>query len=118
MRPVALTLTMLVLTFSGSALAEGEGTPAGYSVTCSAGLRDAGCFIERPVLVIGALELAFGFDARASWADWERSYASPYAILAWYADSWSAWAEFAIPESRIPSIGKTDPLRVGVTWRY
>ena len=55
MRQLALTLTILALTFSGSALAEGDGTPAGYSVTCSAGLRDAGCFIERPVLVIGAL---------------------------------------------------------------
>jgi hypothetical protein len=35
-------------------------------------------------------------------------------LLAWDADGWGAWLEFALPESRIPVIGKPDPWRFGV----
>ena len=119
MRPLALLLMTLALTFSGGALAEGEDvTPAGYSVTCSVSLSGGGCWIERPVLVIGALEVALGFDARASWTNQERGYMAPYGILGWYEDHFSAWLEFHLPETGMPLVGKPDPFRFGVTWRY
>jgi hypothetical protein len=118
MRPLALLLMTLALTFSGSAHAEGEGTSAGYSVTCSASLSGGGCWVERPTFVWGPVELAFGFDARASWGAWERSYAAPYGILGWYENNWSAWLEFHLPETGMPLVGKPDPFRFGVTWRY
>jgi hypothetical protein len=119
MRPLVLLLMTLALTVCGSALAEGEAsTPSGYSVTCSASLAGAGCFVEWPVWVFGPLEVALGFDARASWGAWERSYAAPYGILGWYENNWSAWLEFHLPETGMPLIGKPDPFRLGVTWRY
>jgi hypothetical protein len=122
-RPLVLLLTILALTLGGSALAaepEGNGgVPlAGYSVTCSATLRGAGCFLEKPVIVFGPLEVAIGFDARASWAASERSYAAPYAILGWYEPRWAAWLEIALPDTHLPIIGKPDPFRFGFTVRF
>ena len=117
-RPLVLLLTTLALIFSGSAFAADPPELSGYSVTCSVTLRGAGCWIERPVLVLGPLELAVGFDARASWSAWERSYASPFLVAGYYAPRWAAWLEFAIPESRLPAFGKPDPFRVGLTLRF
>jgi hypothetical protein len=121
-RPLVLLLTTLALMLGGSAAAEGNAERndalAGYSVTCSASLAGAGCWIERPVWVLGSFEVAVGFDARAAWGAWERSYASPYAIVGWYAPSWAAWVEFAIPESGMFSFGKPDPFRAGFTFRF
>ncbi len=118
MRPLVLLLTTLALTWPGSALAADPPELAGYSVTCSVSLTGAGCFIERPVLVLGHFEVAVGFDARAVWTDWERSYASPFLVTGWYAPRWAAWAEIAIPESRLPTLGKPDPIRLGFTVRF
>ena len=118
MRPLVLLLTTLALMWSGSALAEGEGTPTGYSVTCSASLVGGGCWLERPILVVGALEVAVGLDARATWAGQERGYIAPYGILGWYAPDWAAWLEFHLPDIGLPPIGKPDPFRFGVTWRF
>jgi hypothetical protein len=123
MRPLVLLLMTLALTVCGSALAEGEDANVqrsltGVSVTCSASLRDAGCFVERPVLVLGALEVALGMDARASWTNEERGYLAPYGVIGWYGDAFSAWLEFHLPETGMPLVGKPDPFRIGFTWRY
>jgi len=119
MRPLVLLLTILALMLGGSALAEGEGVaPTGYSVTCSASLASAGCWIGRPVWVLGPVEVAVGFDARAVWAGEARGYWAPYAIVGWYSSAWAAWVEFHIPESGMFSFGKPDPFRAGLTLRF
>jgi hypothetical protein len=117
-RPLVLLLTTLALTLGGSVLAADPPSLSGYSVTCSVTLRNAGCFVERPVWVLGPFEVAFGFDARAVWAGSERSYAAPYAILGWYEREWAAWVEIALPDTSIPVMGKPDPIRAGFTIRF
>jgi len=117
-RPLVLLLTTLALTLSGSVLAAEPPELSGYSVTCSVTLRGAGCFVERPVIVIGPLEVSIGFDARASWASEARGYAAPYAVLGWYAPKWAAWVEIALPDTSIPVLGKPDPFRAGFTIRF
>jgi hypothetical protein len=121
MRPLVLLITILALTLGGSALAADdiqEPRELGNSVTCSVTLRGAGCFVERPLLVLGAFEVAIGFDARAVWAGSERSYAAPYAILGWYEREWAAWVEVWIPDVGVPPLGKPDPIRAGFTVRF
>ena len=118
MRPIVLLLMTFALTFSGSAAAEGEVAPAGYSVTCSASMTGGGCWVERPVLVLGRLEVALGMDARASWTNQERGYIAPYAVIGWYESRFAAWLEFHLPDIGIPPVGKPDPFRIGFTFRY
>ena len=117
-RPLVLLTTTLVLTFGGSALAAEPPYPAGYSVTCSVSLAGAGCFVERPVFVLGAFEVAVGFDARAAWAGEARGYASPFLVAGYYTSTWSVWTEVATPGLQgIPVIGKPDWWRLGFTYR-
>lgn len=131
-RPLTLLLaTILALTLLGSATAEGETTTepvadafrvlANSTISCSSAWPSTtvGCFWERPVLVVGALEVAVGLDAQAvltgSLSD---AHLAPYLIVAAYLDSWSAWAEVRLPElSGIPVFGAPDWLRVGFTIR-
>lgn len=132
MRPrLRLLATILACLLSVSAAEDGSTTepiaqPAfsvlsNTTVTCSARLPAAvvGCFVERPVLVLGDFELALGIDAQAAFSDAHRGHLAPYAVLAWYADTWSAWAELRLPElAGLHPLGDPDYLRVGVTYRF
>lgn len=121
MRPLVLLITILALTLSANALAEGDTNDQlvmGGSLTCSVSLAGGGCWVERPLVVVGAFEIAVGFDARAVWDGTARSYAAPYAVLGWYAREWAAWIEFWLPDVGVPPLGKPDPFRLGFTWRF
>lgn len=125
--------TILALALAGSALAEGEpsGNPGelqptsnsgefGVTLTCSARLPTGvvGCFIERPVLVLGALEVALGVDAQANFSNAASGHLAPYVLLAVYQETWSAWAEVRLPELyNVPVLGDPDYLRVGFSLR-
>lgn len=127
-----LLATLLASTLLGSALAEGEAPaaapPPAFSVlanstlTCSARLPTAvvGCFLERPVLVLGALELAVGVDAQAALrAGLEDAHLAPYLIAAVYQEALSAWLEVRLPElAGLHPIGDPDYLRVGFSIRF
>ena len=113
MRPLLLAGVILALTLAGSALAEGNRT-----LTCSASSAVAGCLVEQPVMAFGSLEVAIGVDAQVAYGFGRTSFFAPYAIVGWYANSWSVWLEFAIPESRIPTFGKPEPWRVGFRYRF
>jgi len=113
---------------SGTADAEPvEGEASAFSVlanstiSCSAAWPSTtvGCFWERAVLVLGALELAVGVDAQAALTgSWDDANLAPYAILAYYADTWSAWTEVRLPElAGIRPLGASDWLRVGFSIR-
>jgi hypothetical protein len=117
-RLLVLLITILALTFGGSAAAGSPPELGGYSVTCSVTLRGAGCFVERPVMVFGSFEVSIGFDARAVWAGGERGYAAPYVVIGVYERAWAAWLEVALPDTRFPAFGKPDPFRFGVTYRF
>jgi len=95
---------------------------AGSSITCSSTWPSAvvGCFWERPVLVLGALELALGVDAQATLSgSFDDMHLAPYLIAAWYGEQASAWAELRLPElSGVPVLGSPDWLRVGFTLRF
>lgn len=116
---------------SGSALAERD-TPttenvappaflAGSSVTCSTAWPSAtlGCWWERPVLVLGELELALGVDAQAALSgSWEDAHLAPYLILAWYGPTVGAWLEARLPDlPGVPLLGSSDWLRLGFSYR-
>jgi len=93
------------------------GVLSGSTITCSATGAVAGCYLERPVWVAGPLEFTVGIDAQLAYAQGRTGHLAPYAGAAWYADSWSAWLEVHLPESGIPTLGRPDWWRVGMTWR-
>ena len=127
LRPLLATLLVLMLLGSGTAEGEARTEAPAFSVlanatiSCSAAWPSTtvGCWLERPILVVGPLELAISLDAQAvltgALAD---SHLAPYLIVAAYLESWSAWAEVRLPElSGIPVIGSPDWLRIGFTYR-
>lgn len=132
LRPLTLLLaTILALTLLGSATAEGEPNTepvagayrvlANSTISCSSAWPSTtlGCFWERPVLVVGNIEVAVGLDAQAvltgSLAD---AHLAPYLIVAAYLDSWSAWTEVRLPElAGVKPLGSADWLRLGFTIR-
>lgn len=123
-----LLITILALTPLGSAQdADAKPSPpfsvlAGSSITCSTAWPSSttGCWWERPVLVLGAFEVAVGIDAQAVLTSGlNDAHLAPYVILAAYLDTWSAWAELRLPElSGVPVLGSPDWLRVGFTLRF
>lgn len=120
-------ITIVALLLLGSVAAEDSSTesvvtPAAFGVTltCSARLPTAvvGCFVERPVLVLGAFELAIGLDAQASFTHAAQGHLAPYAVLAWYGDTASAWLEIRLPEFQgLAPLGDPDYLRLGFSLR-
>lgn len=123
MRRRLLLITILAPLLLGSAHAEGESGAllANTTLTCSARLPAAvvGCFVERPLLVLGPVEVALGVDAQAAFSDAHRGHLAPYAVLAWYADTWSAWAELRLPElAGLHPLGDPDYLRFGFSYRF
>lgn len=129
-RPRHLLLAMTAaMTLLGSALAEGNpatepvaGFLSGSSITCSTAWPSSttGCWWEKRVLVLGAVELAVGVDAQAVLTGGlNDAHLAPYVILAAYLDAWSAWAELRLPElSGVPVLGSPDWLRVGMTYHW
>lgn len=129
-RLTLLLITLLALTSLGSAqdaANEPVGNPdtfnvlAGSSITCSTAWPSAtvGCWWERPLLVLGAVEFAVGVDAQAVLTGGlHDAHLAPYLVAAAYLDTWSAWAELRLPElSGVPVLGSPDWLRVGFTLR-
>jgi hypothetical protein len=108
-----LLITILAMTLLASAHAEGNRT-----LVCSTSSSAAGCWVEAPVWASGDFEIALGVDSLVAWAEGKSSYLAPYVIAAYYGSTWSVWGEFAIPETRIPHLGKPDPWRVGVRVRF
>ncbi len=79
-----------------------------------------GCWWERPLLVLGAVELAVGVDAQAVLTgSWEDAHLAPYIVAAAYLDTWAAWIELRLPElAGVPTLGSPDWLRAGFTLRF
>lgn len=127
LRPLLGTLVALMLL--GSATAEGEAPTeapafsvlANATVSCSAAWPSTtvGCWLEKPLIVLGGLELAIGVDAQAAFkGTWDDAHLAPYVIAAVYFDAWSVWMEARLPElSGIPVLGTSDTLRLGFTYR-
>ena len=113
MRLRLLLIGILALTLFGSVSAAGNRTLA-----CSASGAVSGCWIEQPVYVLGPLEIAVGVDAQVAYDGLRTSFLAPYVVLGWYASAWSAWAEFAIPETPVPTLGKPDAWRLGFRVRF
>lgn len=130
-----LLATLLALTLLGSALAEGEGqdttengsvAPAfsvlsNTTLTCSARLPAAvvGCFLERPVLTLGAFEVAVGVDAQAALTDAAQGHLAPYVVAAYYGETLAAWIELRLPEIHgLHPLGDPDFLRAGFSYRF
>ncbi len=119
-------LLLLIATLATTATAnDNADAPEPFSVltnttlSCSAKAPSltVGCFWERPVLVAGNLELAVGVDAQAVLTGGD-AHLAPYAIVSWFADTWSAWLEVVFPDLGVPVIGAPDWLRVGFTMRF
>lgn len=132
MRPRGLLIALAALTLLVSVNAEGDATtePTPFSVlanatiSCSAAAPSwtVGCFVERPVFVVGPVELSIGVDAQAvlnaATPGLENAHLAPYGTLAVYQGTWSAWAEVRLPElAGVPVIGASDWLRLGFTTR-
>jgi hypothetical protein len=109
-----MILAMMLL---GTALAQDSGDPV-RTLSCSAAAPSfaVACFVETPVATVGPIEFAIGFDARALLTEVHVDFA-PYGIAAYYADSWNAWIEVALPNVA-PIIGRSDPFRAGFTLRF
>jgi hypothetical protein len=109
-----MILAMMLL---GTALAQDSGE-ATRTLSCSAAVPSwaVACFVETPVATVGPIEFAIGFDARALLSEGNVDFA-PYGIAAYYAPTWNAWVEVALPNVT-PIIGRPDPFRAGVTLRF
>lgn len=136
MRRRLVTILATTLLASGIAAAqEPTGSPpdeppagnplAGVTLSCSLAAPSwvAGCWVERPVAVLGPVELAIGVDLQGDLdallaGDAAGSHVAPYGILAYYGDTTSWWAEVRLPElGGLTGLGAPDWLRVGFTYR-
>lgn len=119
-RRLLLLITILAMTAYGSAQegAADSVTPLGVldgaTLSCSVAAPSwtTGCFVEKRMATLGPLEFAVGVDAQAVFSR-DEYHLAPYAIVAAYFDTWSAWGEFALPDSTIPILGRPDYVRVG-----
>lgn len=128
-RLTLLLITILATMSLASALAEGDPvaapTPfsvlAGSTITCSSAWPSAtiGCWWERPIWVVGDVELALGVDAQAVLSGGlNDAHLAPYLVVAAYLETWSAWLEVRLPDlGGIPVLGDSDWLRAGMTIR-
>lgn len=117
-------LLITILATIGLASAQGDDDPAapfgalsGTTITCSATSAVAGCYLERPILTLGDLEVTLGVDAQLAYGGGRTSHLAPYVGAAWFASQWSIWGEVYLPHSGVPSIGRADWFRIGFTWR-
>lgn len=129
-RPRPLLLAILLgTTLLGSATAEGEAPTeapafsalANVTVSCSAAWPSTtvGCWLERPILVVGPLELAISLDAQVVIGG-SPAYLAPMLSLAWYGEAASVWLEVALPEGALglPHLGRGDWARLGFSYRW
>lgn len=126
MRLLLLLLATLATTANANGTDDANTTEdvAPFSVLANATLScslkapslTVGCYLERPVLVAGPLELSVGVDAQAALTGGE-SHLAPYASASWYGGTWSAWIEVIFPDLGIPILGAPDWLRLGFTLR-
>ena len=108
-----LLITLCAMLLLGSATAGGNTT-----LSCSvASGGHAGCYLERPVLTLGAFEVTLGIDAQAAWNQGRTSHLTGYALIGWYQPTYSLWAEFSIPNV-VPVIGRADAFRAGFSVRF
>lgn len=120
--PRLLLSMILAGTLTGTALANESNAEqpdlANVTLTCSVGTSgSAVCFAERPVLTLGAFEVALGVDARVILHGPGNGHLTGYVIFGWYERTWNAWLELAVPEL-IPPIGKNDFIRAGFSVRF
>lgn len=123
--PTLLLGILLGMTLLASVNAEGE--PGAFSVlanstlSCSTAWPSAtvGCFWERPILVLGDVEIAIGLDAQAVLlGNLVDAHLAPYLIAAAYLDTWSAWVELRMPDlAGVPVLGSSDWFRAGFSIR-
>lgn len=74
--------------------------------------------MERLLWAVGPLEVAAGVDAQAAFSGATQGHVAPYAVVSWFASSWSAWAEVRLPElNGVPLLGDSDWLRIGFSTR-
>lgn len=130
MRLRLLLATILATTLLASGIAAAEEPTgslpearvlAGATLSCSAAAPSwvVGCWVERPILTLGPVELALGLDGQATVAgSLDDAHLAPYGILAYYGDTTSVWLELRLPElAGVPVFGSPDWLRVGFTYR-
>lgn len=119
-----MVVTMLLV----SGIAAGQDAPepdaepgllSNVTLSCSASAPTwlLGCYVERPVLVLGALELAVGLDAQAVLTGAHEADFAAYGTIGIYEETWSAWVEFWLPELA-PALGSPDWFRIGFTYRF
>lgn len=124
-----LLITLLALTFSASALAEGEATTepvagflSGSSITCSTAWPSAtvGCWWEKRVLTLGDFEVAIAMDAQLALGGTRETYLAPMFSAAWFSATASMWLELALPDGwlPVPHLGRADWLRVGFSYQW
>lgn len=135
MRPRRLLATILATIAIASLAAAAAQEPtdplpdpawlAGSTISCSAGVPSwvAGCFLERPVLVLGPLEVALGVDVQGRLdqllaGSVDGSHVAPYGVLAYYGETSSAWLELRLPHlPGVPVLGAAEWARVGFSVR-
>jgi len=90
---------------------------SGVVVSCSTKLPSllTGCFVEKRVVSFGGFEASIALDLQAALRGQGETYLAPMISLAFYAATWSAWLEAALPANTvpIPAIGRSDSLRLG-----
>lgn len=118
-----LLITILVTMLTGTALAQGSGDaetePWSTTLTCSGALPSGSvsCFLEERVLTLGDLEVSIGIDASLVGFAFDEAEVAAYGVVAYYEETWNAWAELALPRV-LPPLGRPDPFRVGFTVRF
>lgn len=129
LRRLTTTILVTMLLVSGTAAAQQEEASdpppsvlANVTLSCSAAAPSlvVGCWVEGPVLALGPVEFAVGLDAQAALTGGlDEVHVAPFAILAYYAESWSVWGELRLPDlPGVPTLGSPDWLRIGFTYRF
>lgn len=130
-RHLTTILATIALALSSAGVAEepqaapGEpGQLAGTTISCTLAAPSllTGCYVERPVIVLGPVELALALDAQAhltdlALGDVDTSHLAVYASVGVYEENWSAWLEVWLPRfAGVTLIGTPDWLRLGFTY--
>lgn len=121
-RRLLLLLTAILATTAtanDTADAEPFSVLTNTTLSCSLRLPDptVGCYWERPVAVLGPLEIAVGVDAQAALSRPAESIVGGYVSLAAYYPNWSAWAELHLPRVA-PVVGNPVWFRAGFSMRF
>ena len=120
----ALALSSVVAAEDTPSDSVGAGQAAGTTISCTLAAPSlrTGCYVERPVIVLGPVELALALDAQAhltdlALGDVDTSHLAVYASVGVYEENWSAWLEVWLPRfAGVTLIGTPDWLRLGFTY--